>query len=92
MRKKIDREAWIKADIAKNSSVLHRVVKVFDGPDAETRQILYIGRDRQEARRVYHSVVCKQNESVTQEAIFDSGKDPLADLVVPVFHVKWSGR
>jgi hypothetical protein len=54
--------------------------------------VLYCGHDRREARRIYHSVVCHQNETVTQEAIFDSGKDPWDDMVIPTFHVKWSGR
>ena len=93
MREKIDREAWIENDIIQNSSVLHRVVKVTDGLDAETRQVLYLGYDRREARRIYHSIVCKHNETVSQEVIFDTGtNDFKADTVVHTFSVKWSGR
>ena len=91
--KKADREKWVEKEIAKNSTVLHRVIKTIDGLDAETRQVLYIGYDRREARRIYHSVVCKQNETITQEIIFDaSTNDFKADAVVHTFSVKWSWR
>jgi hypothetical protein len=91
--KKADREKWIEKEIARNSTTPHRVIKITDGLDAETRQVLYCGYDRREARRIYHSVVCKQNESVTQEVIFDAGtNDFKADAVVHTFSVKWSGR
>lgn len=91
--KKADREKWIEKEIAKNSTTLHRVVKVTDGLDAETRQVLYIGYDRREARRIYHSIACRQNETVSQEVIFDAGTtDFRNDAIIHTFNVAWSGR
>jgi len=93
MRQKIDREQRLKDEISKNSSVLHRVVKITDGLDAVTRLVLYCGRDRQEARRVYHSVVCNKNDTISNEIVFDAGgNDFRADAVIETFSVKWSGR
>jgi hypothetical protein len=91
--KKVDREKWIENDIARNCSVLHRVTKIVDGLDAETSQVLYCGYDRREARLSYHSIVCKQNEAISHEAIFDAGtNDFKADAVIHTFSVAWSGR
>ena len=61
--------------------------------DAERTEILYVGRDRQEARRVYHSVLCKPGDVVCSDVIFDAGGSNFqADMVVPTFAIKWSAR
>jgi hypothetical protein len=86
-------EQRIKKEIAEKSTVIHRVVKIVDHDgDAERGEILYVGRDRQKARQVYHSVICKPGEVVCSDVVFDAGgSDFQADMIVPTFSVKWSG-
>ncbi len=90
----LTREQRIKKEIAEKSTVIHRVVKIVDRDgDAERSEILYIGRDRQKARQVYHSAICRQGDVVCSDVIFDAGgSDFHADMVVPTFAVKWSAR
>lgn len=90
----LTREQRIKKEIAEKSTVIHRVVKTTDRDgDDERSEILYVGRDRQKARQVYHSVICKQGDVVCSDVIFDAGgSDFQADMIVPTFSVRWSGR
>ena len=93
MKNKIDREQRLKAEITRNTTTIHRVIKTIDGPASETRQVLYCGHDRREARRIYHLNVCNKNETLLNEVVFDSGTDNFKDdAVVPTFSVKWSAR
>lgn len=93
MRVKIDREQRLKDEITRNTTTIHRVIKTVDGPEAETRQILYIGRDRAKARTAYHSAICKQNESILNDVVFDAGVDDFgADAVIETFSVKWGRK